>query len=166
MIFGLDLATRRVAIACPEIGWVWRSDTESARDKRTFKTETEAGVELGRRALAALLTEELASQQNFFLYERPFVRMNARTAVGQALSAGALIAFLPGSCVQIDNNTWKKDLCGLGSADKDDIRTWLEDCEPSLAALSGSDQDLIDATCIALYGGSSMASALGLQRLG
>ena len=52
----------------------------------------------------------------------------------------------------VDNKTWKKQVVGNGNANKDSIRDYIHVTHPAYAPLCGSDQDLYDATCIALYG--------------
>lgn len=48
--------------------------------------------------------------------------------------------------------SWKKAVVGNGRADKEQVRAWLVENHPDLYRLTRHSQDLIDATCIALYG--------------
>jgi len=165
MIFGLDLGTRRLALACPDANWVYEKNLENAAGKRDYPSEEMAGIGLGL-ATAEALGETFGFTGHEFFFERPIVGRphgNMKTAIGQGLSAGAVLAHLPGRLHQISHpSLWKKDICGNGNAGKDDIRAWLEATQPALAALCGASQDLIDATCIALYGGTVVASVGGL----
>lgn len=161
MIFGVDLGTRRVALACPEASWVFAASLEGARLKREYSHEAEAGAELGARAAMAVYEAFGYAGGHQFYWERPLVHPNARTAIGQGISFGALSTHLPGTLYEISNSQWKKALCGSGNADKDAIRGWLEEHQPALAALCGENQDLIDATCIGLYG-ADLAQARAL----
>lgn len=163
MIFGVDLGTRRLAIACPSAGYVWVDSLERAATRRDFATEVQAGSELGKRARLALLRAELAyAETNLFIAERPLLHRhppNVKTAVGMGLSAGAALADMPGRVVLLEHpSLWKKALCDNGNASKNDIRTWLETHHPACAALCGESEDAFDAVGIAL-GGSILASA-------
>lgn len=157
MIFGVDLGTRRIALACPEAFFVWSANIDTARGRREFPDEIAAGAELGRQSLEAIA--QFGYTGHVFYYERPLAgflpggKRNIRTAVGQGLSAGAALTFLPGERRQITSaSEWKKELCGNGSAKPADYRRWLEEHQPSLAALCGQDEDRSAAFCIGLYG--------------
>lgn len=169
-VYGVDLGTRRLAIACPAIELVWSVDLTvgpgSAARKRQFVTELEAGQELGR-----LVTEFLkdwdagdgtALFDPVFVAERPIlrtVRPNVKVAVGMGLSAGAALSRLPGRSVLLGHpSLWKKALCGNGNASKDDVRAWIEKRHPTLAEACGQDEDRFDAVGIAL-GSAALASA-------
>lgn len=168
MIVGLDVATRRLAAACPEAGFTFTTGKwgDKAQPKRDYPGEADVGYALGRQLMIALLNhprmvQERASGRPIrFFYERPIVGRphgNTRTAVGQALSAGAVTSqlFPFGSFTQIENSsTWKKELCGHGHSGKADVRAWLEAHHPALAEACGEDQDLVDAHCIALWAAS------------
>ena len=51
----------------------------------------------------------------------------------------------------VNNKTWKKQIVGDGNASKDSVRDYIHVTHGAYAPLCGSDQDLYDATCIALY---------------
>lgn len=163
-VYGVDLGTRRIAIACPEIEMVWSSDTEGSRDKRQFASEFDAGRELGRRLLGFLFDwqhGELLDTDDVFVAERPVVGRphgNVRTAIGQALSGAAALAGLPGRVMFIEQALWKKALCDNGAASKDDIRAWIEGRHPSLAEACGENENRFDAVGIAL-GSAALALA-------
>lgn len=163
-IYGIDLGTRRLAIACPEIEMIWSANTEGSRDMRQFPSEFDAGCELGRRLLAFLFDwqhGELADTDDLFVAERPFVGRphgNVRTAIGQALSGAAALAALPGRVKFIEQALWKKALCDNGAASKADIRRWVEGRHPALSETCGEDQNRFDAVGIAL-GSAALALA-------
>lgn len=160
-IIGVDLGTRRVALACPPAGWYWRADLEKAAGRRDYPSEVDAGRELGARARTAFLCSGISIVGVDFYYERPLLGRphgNSRTAIGQGLSAGAVLSQLPGTlCVIENSSTWKKELVGHGSADKGRCRAWLADHQPQIAEVVGEDEDLVDAACIALW--AAMAEA-------
>lgn len=90
-----------------------------------------------------------------FYAERPFVGRphgNVRTAIGQALTVGGVLAQAPGEIHLIEQAEWKKAVVGSGSASKETCATWLSDTYPSLSQAAGGDQDVVDAFCISLYG--------------
>jgi hypothetical protein len=100
-----------------------------------------------------------------FWFERPVVQhgphANVGTAVGQALSAGALLAQLPGTPCEIRAaSTWKKELIGNGRAKPEQYRQWLTDNHPAFAEACGEDEDLAAAHCIALWAGLAQGSQL------
>lgn len=160
-VIGVDLGTRRVALACPQYGLVFRTDLENARGRRDYPDEAEVGRALGaqcRTTVMLWVSQGLPVLGLEFWFERPLAgflaggKRNVRTAVGQGLSGGALVGQLPGSLHQIDSaSTWKKELIGDGHAKPADYRAWLEAHHPTLAALCGSDEDLAAATCIGLW---------------
>lgn len=88
------------------------------------------------------------------------VMRNTKTAIGQGLSGGALLAALPGSLHECSNSQWKKELTGDGRIDPDGYRAWLEANHPALASLCGEDEDLFAASCIALW--AELAQGVGL----
>lgn len=154
-IIGIDLGTRRMAACHPESLFVWSVDVSNAAGKRSYLTEFEAGQGMGLMLLDALDDHGLdVDASTVWVAERPLVhhqRPNIRTAVGMSLSAGAAMATLPGQVIFLNSpSTWKKELCGNGSADKPAIRAWVEASEPTLAALCGEVQDRYDAVGIAL----------------
>ena len=163
-VVGVDLGTRRVALAIPKLGLLFRTDTEKASGRRDYVSEVDAGKALGARCRSQLLLwvgeGRLPVLGMEFWFERPVThsgpRKNIRTAVGQGLSAGALLAQLPGSLHEVSNTQWKKELIGDHHAPPAAYRGWLTTHHPSLAAPCGSDEDLAAAHCIALW---AMASA-------
>jgi hypothetical protein len=168
MIFGVDLGTRRIALSCPALDFV---AVHSVRDTGKHKVELEdAGRQLGEWAAAVIghhyHWEEWVANPPEFYAEHPFAgflpggKRNIRTAIGQGITAGGVLALLPGTCHLIDQSQWKKELIGDGNASKDDIRAWLENSHPALAALCEQDQDAVDATCIALWAALAPASLL------
>lgn len=155
MIIGVDLGTRRVALACPEAMWCYRDDTQNAAGKRDYPGEVDAGKALGARARTALLDAMARGALPYlgieFWFERPMAFANTKTAIGQGMSLGALMGQLPGSIHECSNSQWKKELIGRGDAKPHQYQQWLKDDHPSLAALCGEDEDLAAAHCIALW---------------
>lgn len=150
---GLDFGTRRLAYAIPDsckAGFVKLKDS----GPYTVAIE-EAGRQLGDWLLRQDFISLLDPEEMHFWAERPVVGRphgNVRTAVGQALTVGGVLSQLPGSATLIEQAEWKKAIVGNGHASKDDIRTFLDTTHPALAAACRGEQDVYDATCIALYG--------------
>ena len=59
--------------------------------------------------------------------------------------------------------TWKSKVVGDGHANKDSVRDYIHVTHGAYAPLCGSDQDLYDACCIALYGRGVMEQSKHLQ---
>jgi Holliday junction resolvasome RuvABC endonuclease subunit len=78
---------------------------------------------------------------------------------------GAVMSSLAYLCdVRLVNvSTWKKQVVGDGHANKDSVRDYIHVTHPAYAPLCGSDQDLYDAACIALYGRQIMDRASDLR---
>lgn len=93
---------------------------------------------------------------SYVFLEEPVVAgvRNLRTTIKIAETAGAVIAAACGAqgTYLVPVSSWKKGTHGSGNAGKSDVRTWLADHHPTLAAECGDDQDLVDAACVALHG--------------
>lgn len=168
-VYGVDLGTRRIAVACPEIDLVWSDDLTvgvgSTANKRRWPDEFSAGMEIGRRVGNYLIDWENGEYdftgESLFVAERPFLRRqrpNVKTLTGMALSAGAAMSQMPGRVVFLEPSLWKKALCDDGNASKDDIRAWVEHSHPALAEACLGIEDRYDAVGIAL-GGAALARA-------
>ena len=88
--------------------------------------------------------------------EEPVVgRGGVRSTVVQAFTSGALQGALAYECVPVhlvNVGTWKREVVGNGHASKTDVGRLVRDDWPAAAAAVGSDQDLLDAAAICLYG--------------
>ncbi len=152
MIYGLDLGTRRLAAACAETGWCDLLELKSA-GKHAVPIEN-AGKYLAEW-LEVIGPWQSTDIEPVFYAERPFVGRphgNVRTAIGQALTVGGVLAQAPGSIYLIEQAEWKKAIIGRGNASKEDIARWLAQEHPSLSEAAHGNQDLIDAFCISFYG--------------
>jgi Holliday junction resolvasome RuvABC endonuclease subunit len=145
-IWGVDLGMRSWhAVRIDQVSHSTYSCVIKAR-----KTEERAKV------LAALSTElsiVVDGGDRVFIEEPPLAgARNIRTFLGLAQTSGALMARLMGPVELVPVGTWKKEVCGNGSLDKAGVAEWLGKAHPSYLEHCGSDQNLIDATCIALFG--------------
>lgn len=106
--------------------------------------------------------EELRAIVNGFQYflwgqdqvriEEPVVAgaRNLRTSLQIAQTCGALLAHCPADTVLVPVSSWKKATTGKGNASKEDVSAWLKGAFPDFWYQCEGDQNLIDATCIAL----------------
>jgi Holliday junction resolvasome RuvABC endonuclease subunit len=144
--YGCDIGSRRLAVACPETGYL-------AKLRLPVRGPANPPVDLP--LLAAWIAEHVPVDAKLYL-EPPYVgrpNLNMQTAIKLGMVAGAVIAAHgPGESVLVAQSTWKKAVIGHGNADKDAIRVWLKSQHPAAAAACEDDQDLYDATCLGLYG--------------
>ncbi len=88
--------------------------------------------------------------------ESPIVgRGGIKTTMVQCFTSGAVQGALSGAgfVTQTANvSSWKKHVVGKGNAKKEEVAKYLRLRHPPLFAAAGGNQDLIDASCIALYG--------------
>lgn len=87
--------------------------------------------------------------------ERPIVGPSKHATIVQAQVQGMVLGlanYLSIEAYAVHPSTWKRDVVGNGKSSKEDVRAWLSVHHSLLFELSGGDQDLVDASCIALYG--------------
>lgn len=92
---------------------------------------------------------------------------NVRVGLSMAKAAGVLAveARKHGSDVLfVPPARWKKVVIGRGHADKAEVATWLRAAHPEYASRCGSSQDLVDATCLALYAETLLVEESQLPR--
>lgn len=93
---------------------------------------------------------------NYVFVEEALIGRNVRSSLQVAQTAGAVMAglggILPIRSYYVEVKKWKKELIDNGNAGKEVVAQWLLMKHPAYAALCGSNQDRIDATCIGLYG--------------
>lgn len=77
---------------------------------------------------------------------------NIGTAVRLGMTVGAIFAVHAGPGYIVDQAHWKAEILGNGHASKDQIAQWLWSESPGDAEACGGDGDLIDASCIRLFG--------------
>jgi hypothetical protein len=153
-IVGFDLSSRKLAAVVLGDGLV-RSEVFEAPKK-----EKDRGRILAKfiTELEEFFTELTALDGSLWVYvEHPLkgrggVHATIVQAQVQGLVLGTSVLFGASGAYHVNVTTWKKDVVGHGGADKDRVRGWLEVHHPDLAGLAGDDQDLVDASCVALYG--------------
>jgi Holliday junction resolvasome RuvABC endonuclease subunit len=156
-IVGFDLSSRKIAGAV----LMGRSPGSSFY----FTIETPSKLK-DRAVVLNYLREQLFPELEAFveMAESPFVfvehpvvgRAGAHATIVQAQVHGVVLEASLSSGAHgvytVNNKTWKKDVVGNGGASKEQVREWLAANHPRLARMAGDDQDLVDATCVALYG--------------
>ena len=109
-------------------------------------------------------------QTNYFFIEEPLVGRGIRASLQVAQMAGAFMLMMERvrytDMMLVPVGTWKKLVVGLGNADKMTVSDWLEQNYPEFYEICGGNQDLIDATCIALYGAEIVAQSRSAELLG
>jgi Holliday junction resolvasome RuvABC endonuclease subunit len=84
--------------------------------------------------------------------EKPLVGRGVAASLQIAQIAGAVLSHLSVPTYFVPVGTWKKAVTGNGNAPKGLVGNTLRELHPGYSQLCGGDQDLVDATCIALYG--------------
>lgn len=77
---------------------------------------------------------------------------NLRTSLKIAQNAGAVFAGSSNPATFVPVSSWKKEIVGKGNAKKEEIAEFLKANHYEMWANCNNDQNLIDATCVALYG--------------
>lgn len=75
---------------------------------------------------------------------------NLQTFLHLAQVSGVVACCTPATLVPV--GLWKKGTVGNGAASKDLVSRWLQRRHRGYFDQCGADQNLVDATCIALYG--------------
>lgn len=145
--YGCDVGSRRLAIACPETGHV-----ATIRLPRSKSTPTNPAADV--RQLGEWIAATVPPTSTLWV-EAPIAGSsgNRLTAIRMGMAVGATCASHAGPSHLVFPMTWKKAVIGHGHAGKDDVRAWVAERHPALAAACQDDQDLFDATCLGLYGG-------------
>ena len=114
-----------------------------------------------RAAILRYLRDELEHHYGYFREQTVFVEApvlagarNIQSTIKVAGVYGLTLATI-GSwspIVETPISTWKKATVGNGNASKDQVAEWLRVNHPEKSIQCMGDQNLVDATCIALYG--------------
>ena len=146
IVAGIDYGVRRVAFASPQASSYHVLDLHSPGDR---------AAELSALQLFTQTCVEQTGAE-YVLVEHPIVGAsgNRLTGVSLGMSAGALLvgAYLAGaSAALVTPSEWKKGTVGRGNADKTEVAGWLCVHHYDIFESCHDDQDLIDASCMALY---------------
>lgn len=154
---GIDVDSRSIAIA--------RVDLTSAAATHPMRIKTPTKI-IERAAILRYLREELAGNGDWFAdaavcVESPIVagvrnlQSTIKVAGVYGITLSVVGAWAPVAEVAV--SSWKKTTVGNGNANKAAVSKWLQATHPLLYSAcfttSGKlDQNLVDATCIALHG--------------
>lgn len=84
--------------------------------------------------------------------EEPLIGRGVRASLMVTQTAGAVMSHLKARSYFVPVASWKKAVIGSGNAPKGLVESTLRELHPRYSTLCGGDQDLVDATCLALYG--------------
>lgn len=151
-VAGVDYGTKRIAIA------IITSDGGYDQHILDISTQTKTDDTVGEISIltAYLETTLQRYKPDLVAIEQPIqgASRNVRVGLLMGMVAGALsvISNYSGADVTIvAPATWKKSVIGRGNADKTDVSRWLELNHPGWFQSCVKNQDIIDATCIALH---------------
>lgn len=161
IIYGIDLSSRKVAIITLEGDGV-KSAAIGVEKQESRGAELS---ELSKKIEGFLHTVK----PGYTFIESPVVgRGGARPTILQSQVDGLLQAYAVRSrhhgVYSVNNKTWKKAVVGNGNASKDATASWLASNHPVLSDLCRDDQDLVDASCVALYGRDIVSRAADRYR--
>lgn len=139
--WGIDPKLRGIAVCCPDLE-LWEEVNVEASDR---------GSEIWD--LVGWFKGMPIEAEDIVAIEAPIAGAsgNVQTAVGIAVTVGAVLAETRGWGFLVAPASWKAAIVGHGHADKPDIRAWLEASDPQAAQACGRSKDLVDATCLAFY---------------
>lgn len=170
LVAGFDLSSKKLAAvvlplskSLPPYQWVFEAD-KKLKDRP-------AVLHSFMQPLEEFFTE-LGSREEFFVFvEQPVVgRGGAHATIVQAQVQGLVFAlavqFGASGVYPVNVGTWKKEVVGHGGAKKDHVAEWVAEHHPLLSRMAGEDQDLVDASCIALYGGNVVRTAKSIEDQG
>jgi Holliday junction resolvasome RuvABC endonuclease subunit len=141
VIWGIDLGVRSVHLAGLD-GHSLITDTFAVG------TQVIRSFELDK--IRAFLKDSLIAEDDDVFVETPPMVRNIRTHGEMHQVLGTVLSTVGGREVNV--SAWKQVTVGAGNADKLSVSRWLKENHPSYSAHCGGDQNLVDATCIALYG--------------
>ncbi len=149
-IFGIDPAGKSLAV------FMTTGEHISAIKAVTRRIDRHEQLSDLKSALSRLY--EIEGQGTTFI-EAPVVAgaRNIQSTLRIAETVGMVLS-LSWPTYVVPVGSWKKAIVGDGHADKLKVRLWLEANRKSYASHCGSDQDLVDAAVINLYGHQVMAS--------
>ena len=153
VILGIDPASTKIAlVALSEDG------------KYMSLSNAKLGKSGGEACYNATTVTKKLGKISFAFIESPVVgRGGVRSTMVQCFTSGAIQAVLYeyGIPTQAANvSSWKKSVIGKGNATKEEVAEHLRYRWSALHKSANGNQDLVDASCIALYGQSIVGGKL------
>lgn len=138
---GIDCGGRKVALVCLDRGIFFEYEAALEHPRGKQLVEIAAALEPYRNLGGAVWVEA------------PIVAgaRNLQSSLKIAQVTGVAHSVMDNSH-EVAVSSWKKAVIGDGRAGKEEVRAWLEETHPDLFRMTKHSQDLIDATCVALYG--------------
>lgn len=147
-VIGVDIGYRKIAVAVPSEKFV----SHISMKNRPGVTRTQEVAEL----VDFLNLIPYIDGADVFL-EAPVVAgaRNIQSTIKVSQTSGIIWGAIAGRAREIQEvavSSWKLGTLGRGNATKDEVAQWVDDNHKTMARLCSRNQDLYDATCIALYG--------------
>lgn len=153
-VVGIDPSSKKVALFCISEEGSYISHREWQADKK-MSPDARPDFLYQSRVMAESYFSSLYGDLYVFI-ESPLVgRGGARSTIVQAQMQGVLLSAAKAvgalGVYEVNVQTWKKLLTGAGNANKEEVARWLRLNHIGFSEIASS-QDLVDASCIALYG--------------
>ncbi len=164
MVIGIDPSSAKLAVVSSTRG---REQFDYHVSKLSMdKTEAAGQAFVYMRDYFQLLLD--GGWEPYVFQEAPVMgRGGAHATVVQAQVGGAIMAAASVSKVPlrlVNNQSWKKRICGNGGINKEEVAARMRDIWPELLEHAGKDQDMIDAGAINLFGWHVLALQDRLRR--
>ena len=155
MHIGVDVGYRKIAVSCPEAGWV--SSIDFKPRKSMSRREEIIKLTSFMADVTKMMFIDKPSWSYMAIVEAPVVAgaRNLQSTIKVAKTVGLVETLLAPHVSDIHAvavSSWKSKVVGHGHASKEDVVTWVDAHLPEMTGLCSGSQDLYDATCIALYG--------------
>lgn len=148
---GVDYGSHRIAYSAPRISAFHEVVLKGGDDLDDLDT------------MAAYLFDLVATTQaSCVAVEAPIVGIsrNLRTGIRLGMVAGALVTSVRQAgahALLVPPASWKAAIVGRGNAGKPDVSQWLRGRYPDWWDSCEGSQDLVDATCLALFAETRVA---------
>jgi len=86
----------------------------------------------------------------------------SQAQIGGAIMAAAEEYGVP--LTMVNNQSWKKRVCGAGNINKEEVAKRMKDIWPDAVKLANGDQNAIDASAINLFGRKALALKVRIMK--
>jgi Holliday junction resolvasome RuvABC endonuclease subunit len=161
VVAGVDLGGRKISVS-------YYCDGESVGMSHSQVLKEGNRAEELYKLVELVANDGYFDSADYYFIEEPLVGRGVRASLQIAQTCGALLHLL-GDMGETEVHlvpvkSWKRDLVGNGNASKEMCGLWLHEQFPDYHARCGDNQDLIDASCIAIYGASLVSRSVDLTR--
>ena len=150
-VMGVDYGSRRIALSMP-----WRQPNGTTHIKSMVKKFPKCDDPLRDNTLEMVCFDIAWAlwewTPDLIAVEYPIQgrSLNVQTTIRMSMMAGAIMSVSDTPKVLITPSEWKKITVGRGNATKSEVSEWLSQQLTAAWRDTNGDQDLVDATCIAL----------------